>query len=566
MLLPPSVDDYVGPDHLVRAIGAYVDSLDLAALGFTRATGALTSGQPAYAPADLLKLYFYGYLNRVRSSRRLAAECVRNLEAMWLLCGLRPSYHVIADFRKDNAKALKQVGREFVHLCRDLGLIGGERFGIDGVLMNGWASGKSVKTKAELQAELDACEQAIARYEAALTAGDAAAEAGEAGATVSAEQLEAIRARAERRRTALQQLEDNGETQLSRHDPDARRLRKEGSALVGYNVQCVMDGAHKLIVTHAVTNAGNDLGQLVPMIEQTIEALGLPMAAGAAAPADGDAAASGAAAALAALAAPTMATAADPAHLAGPPQFLADAGYGLPADIATCQNRGYQVFVPLPEYHHPDEGDGRLPASAFTYDEAADVYHCPGGQTLKPQGKPQRKKGVQRQRYASNAKRCVGCALRAQCLPEKTPVRQIYRSEHAAAVARHRQRMQAHPEKMRERAALCEHPFGTMKRWLGWDHFLLRGFEKVRGEMALLVHCYNLRRVLSILGVAGFIAACRQRRAARQATEGTALIAFASARWHAFGRAMGACWRPRRVSPSRGALRPGALCGLRMAA
>ena len=203
MLLPPSVDDYVGPDNLVRAIGAYVDSLDLAALGFTRASGALTAGQPAYAPADLLKLYFYGDLNRVRSSRRLAAECVRNLEAMWRLRGLRPSYHVIADFRNDNAKALKQVGRECVHLCRDLGLIGAERFGIDGVLMNGWASGKSVKTKAELQAELDACEQEIARYEAAIEAGDAAAEAGEAAATVSAEQIDAIRARAERRRTAL---------------------------------------------------------------------------------------------------------------------------------------------------------------------------------------------------------------------------------------------------------------------------------------------------------------------------------------------------------------------------
>lgn len=262
-----------------------------------------------------------------------------------------------------------------------------------------------------------------------------------------------------------------------------------------------------------------------------------------------------------------MASATDPAHIAGQPQFLADAGYGLEADIATCQTRGYQIFVPVPEHPGCALGEGRLPGTVFTYEEAADVYHCPGGQTLKPQGKPQRKNGVQRQRYRSDAKRCAACALRAQCLPEKTPVRQIYRSEHAGAVERHRQRMQAHPEKMRERAALCEHPFGTMKRWLGWDHFLVRGFAKVRGEMALLVHCYNLRRVLSILGVAGFIAACQQRRAARQQpTEGTAIIAFASARWHPFTRAMGACWRRRGISPCHGALRPGALCGLRMAA
>jgi hypothetical protein len=327
----------------------------------------------------------------------------------------------------------------------------------------------------------------------------------------------------------------------------------EGQALVGYNAQCVTDSAYKLIVTHEVTNAGNDLGQLVPMIEQTIRELDLPVAAP-----DGPAEATAAdtaapvADAPAAADAATSTTAADPANTADLPEFLADAGYALPADIATCQNRGYQVFVPLPAYHDPAERDGRLPASAFTYDEVADLYHCPGGQTLKPQGKPQRRGGRRLQCYASKQSACAACALREQCLSPRGRQRQLYRSEHAAAVERHRTHMQAHPGKMRERAALCEHPFGTMKRWLGWDHFL------VRGEMALLVHCYNLRRVLSILGVAGFLEACRQRRAARlQAAEGAGVAASVTARGRASLGVLAAPWRRRRLAAVVEATWPG---------
>jgi len=532
MLLPASVDDYVGVDNPVRAIAAYVDTLDLDALGFARAAGALTAGQPAYAPAHLLKLYLYGYLNRVRSSRRLAAECERNLEVIWLLGGLRPGYHTIADFRAANAEALKAANRAFLQLCQDCGLIGGRRLGVDGSFFNGSASAASVKTSKQLQAELAACEREIERYQAELAANDAAEEAEPTPARITPEQLQALSARAEQRREQLQTLEESGETQVSRTDPDARRLSKNGRKVTGYNVQSVVDAERKLIVEHEVTNAGNDFGQLLPMAERTIAELGLQTA-----PADDP---------------PASAEANEPAPAAPvAAAFLADTGYYTEADIAACQERGISVYVPLPENKGTACAEGRLPGSAFAYDREQDVYRCPASQTLAPQGERSLKNGILRQRYTSDAKQCAECPLRSQCLPEKTPVRQIYRTEHADAVDRHRAHMQGAAGTMRERAALCEHPFGTLKRWLGWDHFLVRGFTKVRGEMALLVHCYNFRRLLSIFGVAAFIELCRQRQAASQAGgEGTSLCA----RLAACGRALLALLTP--LWPPRPALSP----------
>jgi transposase len=525
MLLPASVEDYVSADNPVRAIAAYVDTLDLEALGFARAAGALTAGQPAYAPAHLLKLYLYGYLNRVRSSRRLAAECERNLEVIWLLGGLCPSYHTIADFRKANAEALTAANRAFVQLCRDCGLIGGKRLGVDGSFFNASASAASVATAKQLQAELSAFERDIERYQAELDANDAAEEAEPTPARITPEQLQELTARAEQRREQLQALEEGGETQVSHTDPDARRLSKNGRKVTGYNVQSVVDAKHKLIVEHAVTNAGNDFGQLLPMAERTIATLGLKTP-----PAD-------------------LPQASTEGHERGgplapqAPVFLADTGYYTEADIAACQTRGITIYVPLPENKGTACAEGRLPGSAFRYDPQQDVYHCPAEHVLPPQGKPTLMKGVLKQRYASKASECAECPLREQCLPEKTPVRQIYRSEHADAVDRHRAHMQGSQATMRERAALCEHPFGTMKRWLGWDHFLVRGFTKVRGEMALLVHCYNFRRLLSIFGVARFIDLCRQRQAAAQAgSERAGLFARFAARARALVLPLAPFW------------------------
>ncbi|WP_052316648.1 IS1182 family transposase [Thioalkalivibrio nitratireducens] len=464
----------------VRAIAAYVEMLDLERLGFRHAGGALTVGQPAYAPGDLLKLYLYGYQERVHSSRRLEAECRRNLEVMWLLNGLRPNYHTIADFRKNNAAALKAANREFVLLCRELGLISGTRVGVDGSFFHGNASAASVKTKKQLEAELAALEQDIDGYLAALERGDADAAAAEA-TTVSAQQLADLQARAQRRREQLEELARTGETQISRTDPDARRLSKNGQKVTGYNVQSVVDDQHHLILTHEVTNAGNDLGQLVPMAEQARQML-----------LDGQT-----------------------TEAAQPLEVLADAGYFTESDIAACASRGIVPYVPVPEKTGAAERAGRLSAREFVYDAEQDRYRCPGGEALHPYGQPDTRNGVNYRRYRSRASVCQSCPLKAQCLPPAGKRREILRSEHAEAVERHRERMAAAPQVMRQRAALCEHPFGTLKRWLGWDHFLVRGFDKVRGEMAMIVHSYNFRRVLSILGVAAFIAYCQARGVAR---------------------------------------------------
>jgi hypothetical protein len=320
--------------------------------------------------------------------------------------------------------------------------------------------------------------------------------------------------------------------------------------VVGYNVQTAIDSQHKLILVAELTNAGNDLGQLVPMIEHSRAALGL---ADATAPAVQGAEPDTAPLAEAADAGrqglaeqPPAAESQTPppaAPRAAKPEYVADTGYFTESDVATCAERGHRVYVSIPNKSSPAERDGRLPPSAFSYDAEQDCYHCPGAHTLRPQGNPSPKNGVLRQPYASRAEDCAGCELRERCLPKKTPQRRLYRSEHADAVARHRAHMDT-PEakaRMRERGALCEHPFGTLKRWLGADHFLLRGLEKAGAELALITHAYNFKRVLSIIGVEAFIAHCAERRRRQEAAQGgdqaadalAPLVRLASALWQA---------------------------------
>jgi transposase len=551
LLLPQSYDDFIDPDSAVRAIADYVDALvDLAALGFKHATGGHGPGQPPFHPGDLLKLYIYGYLNGVRSSRRLARECRINVELIWLLGGLRPGYHTIADFRKDNIDAIKRMQREFLLVCSELKLIGGREVGIDGSFFNADASARSVQSLDQLKLRAEALEKSIASYYAELDAADASedAQGEDAGeARIDTAQLDALKSRAAETRALIEDLQERGETQHSRTDPDARRLHKRGKSLTGYNVQSAVDGAHKLIIAHDLTNAGNDEGQLLPLVERTLEALDTaapqpgaahsPESAGAHAHSEAaDTVPTPAHVAPAAMAEDSRAEAAPasarpaagsdaaeaPAAEHGAPIFMADAGYFTGADIAACEARGLEVYVPIPDTHSSAARNGRIGSDAFHYDAEADLYRCPGDGTLHPVGKPTTKKGVQRQRYQSDRAQCAGCPLRDQCLPEKTPVRQIYRSEHAASTERHRQRMDT-PEakaRMRRRSGLCEHPFGTIKRSLGWDHFLLRGFHKAAGELSLIVQMYNFRRILTILGVDGFRAFCAQRRRQAAAEQG----------------------------------------------
>jgi transposase len=477
--LPRRIEDFVGADNPVRAIDAYVATLDLAALGFVNAGGALRCGQPAFAPAALLKLYIAGYLDRVHSSRRLARECRRNLEFMWLLEGLTPGYRTIAAFRQFNGPALRAVCKDFILLCKDLDLLGGEEIGIDGAFFNASASDASVITKTTLEKRLKQIECDIAAYHQDLETQDAQ-ERGLPEDLSKTPELAAkivkLQARQAQHAALLKQLADSGDTQISRTDPDARALRKGGQQLVGYNVQNSVDGKHRLIVHYEVTNAGNDTQQLAPQ----------------------------ALAAKAVLAVPKLTAA-------------ADAGYFNEAQLAACAQANITVYVPVPDYEKRLTAEGRLSGASFQYLPDTDVYRCPGNQELHRYGEPHRRAGTGTlyTRYSRPPGACQDCPLKASCLPASGR-RQIERSEHAPVVEALRQRMADQgPARMRQRAGLVEHPFGTLKRWFGWDHFLVRGFEKVWGEMSLMVLGYNLTRVIHILGVQAFRDYCAQRLSRR---------------------------------------------------
>jgi transposase len=464
--LPPRVEDYVGRDNPVRAIDGYVASLDLDKVGFCHPGSGGGVGQPPYDPADLTKLYLYGYLNRIRSSRRLEREAGRNLELIWLMKGLMPGYRTIANFRKDNWAALKALNRDFVLVVRELGLVGGELVAIDGTFLHGDASKASITTHKKLAERLAALDRDIEAYGTMLTENDAAeATLPQAGAAAGGEDIsQKVAALMEKRakvRADLARLEASGETQLSRTDEDARLLSKRGHTIAGYNVQIAVDDKHKLIVASEVVKDGNDTRQLYEMAKAAKEALG----------------------------AETLTA-------------LADTGYYNSGALKACEEDGIVAYVPQAKRTARLEAQGRMSHEEFVYDAEANVYRCPGGALLKPTAGCKTNTGGRIEiRYVSRKSDCDACPLRSRCLSAKTPTRTVYRWEHEPVLERHRVRMNNADAQMRRRSALAEHPFGTLKCRAGYRHFLLRGLSKVRGEWSLMALCYNLSRVLTIVKV-----------------------------------------------------------------
>jgi len=477
-LLPPCIEDYVGRDNPVRAIDAYVDSLDLNKLDFCDVGSEGGAGQPPYDPADLLKLYLYGYLNQVRSSRRLEREARRNTEVIWLLRGLTPGYRTIANFRRDNAAGLRAANREFVVLARSLDLLGGELVALDGAFFHGDASKASILTKKRLEERMAALDRSIAEYHAAVTANDQAEEAAVAASTRPSGDIAAkLTALRQRRATAaadLAKLADSGDGQLSRTDPDARLLAKHGQIVAGYNVQIAVDDKHKLIVASEVVNDGNDSGQLHAMAQAAKQALG-----------------------VAALTA------------------VADTGYYNGEALKACEDDAITAYVPLRDPDQRLKQQGRFGITDFRYDAAADLYRCPANAELRPmRGQKRKASGKLVVRYASRQAVCRTCPLRAQCLAANGKLREIERWVHEDVIERHQARMRiAGEDMMRRRKALAEHPFGTLKCRAGYRHFLVRGFAKVRGEWSLMALCYNFSRVLRIVGLDRWRALLAQRAA-----------------------------------------------------
>ena len=478
-LLPPRIEDYVGPDNPVRAIESYVCALDLAKLGFRHADRTADEmGQPPYDPADLLKLYLYGYINQVRSSRRLEREASRNLELIWLLKNLKPGYRTIANFRKENWEALKAVNRSFVLLVRELGLVGGSVVAIDGSFFHGDASKASIFTRKRLAEQITKLDLEIEAYGKSLEDNDAVEAkdqtrdrtdgpgngGGGDGGTIGAK-VAALMAQRSRAQADLARLEASGETQLSLTDPDARHLVKSGQGVAGYNVQVAVDDKHKLIIASEVVNDSSDVGQLHAMAKAAKEAL------------DAEAL-----------------------------QVLADEGYYSSTELKACEDDGIKAYVPVPKGNRQIEKKGRFSLKDFSYDPAADAYRCPAGEPLRPmEGRWENTSGRTEIRYASSAKTCKACPLKARCLSPTASRRTIGRWEHEDVLERHRARMRDASELMRRRSGIVEHPFGTLKCRAGYRHFLVRGLDKVRGEWSLMALCYNFTRVLNILGFEAFV-------------------------------------------------------------
>jgi transposase/Holliday junction resolvase-like predicted endonuclease len=470
MLLPPRVEEYVTEENAVRAIDVYVNSLDMESMGFRNTTGGLRPGQPAYPPAALLKLYLYGYMNGIRSSRKLERETHRNLEVIWLMEGMRPSYKTIADFRKDNGRALKEVNRDFLEACKEFGLFGGELIGIDGSYFQGNVNKQKIYTEKKLKKILERLEKQIEEYLEEMDRADEAEASQDEDDTTLQEKLEALKERQQKHKGRLEKLRASGKKRISEVDEDARLLCKNGQTVAGYNVQIAVDEKHKLLVVCEVVDEGNDQRQLLPIAKEAQQRLE----------------------------ADTL-------------EVVADKGYFNSLQIKACLETGITPFIPFRDVNAQFRMQGRYTKEDFQYNPGLDVYTCPAGAML------HRRTTYLRNdkrifRYGSQEASCAQCTRKDACLPEKTPFRQINRWEHEHILEDHLERMtQKGREKSRIRAAITEHPFGTLKQQSGCTHFLLRGAPKVGGEIDLIMLSYNFKRALNTLGVKAFRNHCNQR-------------------------------------------------------
>ncbi len=464
-MFPEQLEDWVRDDNPVRVVDVFVDALDLGGLGFVRVAPRAT-GRPGYHPSALLKLYIYGYLNRVQSSRRLEREAGRNVEVMWLTGRLVPDHKTIADFRKDYGKAIRKVCAQFVALCRQLELFADASVAIDGSKFKAVNARDRNFTRAKMKRRKEQVEESVERYLHQMDSADRQ-EPSLARTTKTARLKEKIVILKEEMRR-LEKLEVEmlaaPDKQLSLTDPDARSMATSGrgSGMVGYNVQTAVDIKHHLIVAHEVTNMGTDHAQLSAMAEQTKAVL------------ETDAL-----------------------------EVVADRGYYDGDEILACDDAGITVTLPKP-LTSGVKAKGRFGKQDFVYLAADDVYRCPAGEHLVYHF-TNVEKGRTLHRYWTNV--CQDCAIKDQCTTGKE--HRITRWEHEEVLEAVQQRLDEHPEKMRQRRETVEHPFGTIKSWMGYTHFQMKTLKRVRTEMALHVLAYNLKRVINIMGIDPLIAAMK---------------------------------------------------------
>ena len=464
-LFPEQLDDWIDEENPVRVVDLFVDELDLGGLGFERVAPKAT-GRPGYHPSVLLKLYIYGYLNRVQSSRRLERESGRNVELMWLTGRLVPDHKTIANFRKDNGPAIRKVCREFVQLCRQMNLFAEAVVAIDGSKFKAVNTRDKNFTRAKMKRRLEQIDESVSRYLHQLDSTDRQEPSVARTKKTSRLQDKIVTLKEEMQR--LKVLEAHmlatPDQQVSLSDPDARSMATSGrgSGMVAYNVQASVDTTHHLIVDHDVTNVGTDRSQLARMAQRTKAVL-------------------------------------ETNRL----EVIADRGYFKSEEILACNEANITVTLPKP-LTSGSRSKGRFVKQDFRYVTEKDVYICPADEPLSYRYTTE-ERGLTLNRYWTNA--CLTCAIKERCTTGRE--RRITRWQHEHLLEAVERRLDEHPEKMRQRRETVEHPFGTIKSWMGATHFQMRRLKHVGTEMALHVLAYNLKRVMKIIGINPLMAAMR---------------------------------------------------------
>jgi len=456
VLLPEYLDDYVSEENPVRVMEVFVDSLDLGALGFSGVVPEAT-GRPAYHPGLLLKIYVYGYINQIASSRRLEREAQRNVEMMWLTERLAPDFKTIADFRKDNGPAIRAACAQFIFLCRRLNLFAHAVAAIDSSKFKAVNTRDKNFTRASIKRRMEQVEASIERYMSALeTADRQEGELAQAKTVRLKDKIASLKVEMKAFEAMEKAVHDAPDQQISLTDSDARAMATsgKGTGMVGYNVQTAVDTMHHLIVAHEVTNVGNDRGQLSNMAGQAKAAMGVEAL-----------------------------------------EVLADRGYFAGAEVLACGPLSVTPILPRP-LTSGAKADGRFGKQDFIYNAEDNTYRCPAGEVLIWHFTSV-EMGMTLHAYWTT--KCDRCPLRAQCTSSKEP-RRIKRWEHEAVIEAMQERLDRRPKAMRIRRATVEHPFGTLKAWMGATHFKMKTLEKVKTEMSLHVLAYNLKRAISILG------------------------------------------------------------------
>jgi transposase len=465
LLLPDSLDNYVTEDNPVRVVEVFIDELDLGALGFEGVQPAAT-GRPAYHASTMLKIYLYGYLNRVQSSRRLEREAQRNVELMWLTGRLAPDFKTIANFRRDNGPAIRAACAQFVVLCRQLSLFTRAVVAIDGSKFKAVNNRDRNFTVAKVAKRLEQVDASIVRYLAALDRADRdEGDVAEAKTTRIKDKIAGLRRQMQALRQMKQTVRDAPDQQVSLTDPDARSMATSGrgTGVVGYNVQTAVDAEHHLIVAHEVINQGHDRSQLAPMALKAKEATGCEEITA-----------------------------------------LADRGYFSGEEVLSCEGTGIAPVVPKTQTSSGTKR-GFFTRQDFIYDAEHDHYTCPAGAKLtKAKRRADHAEDFDFYRHLSA---CFTCPLRPKCTPTK--LRRIKRWEHEGVLDKMQARLDRMPDAMGIRRQTVEHPFGTLKAWMGATHFLTRTLKNVRTEMSLLVLAYNIKRMIKIFGVGTLMAAIR---------------------------------------------------------